>query len=177
MSVAEFRPLIDAAAAKHGIDSKVLCGQIQVESAGNPLAVRFEPHYRYLWDLRLGKPFRTLDESELLRRRAPADFYGHGGNHEQEWALQSCSLGLAQLMGAVARELGFTGPFLSALLTPDVNVEYQCRKLRTDLKWSGGDIRSALAAFNGGRKGNQPGGALRNEAYVKKVEAAMRLFV
>lgn len=176
MSVADFRLVIETTAKRHGIDPRVICGQVQVESGGNPYAVRFEPQFRWFWDLRSAKPFRRLDESELRTRRAPADFYGLDGNHEQEWALQSCSMGLGQIMGAVARELGFKGAFLSELFAPDINVEFHCRKLAADLKWSGGNVRSALAAYNGGRSGNQPGAALRNEPYVVKVEKAMRLF-
>jgi soluble lytic murein transglycosylase-like protein len=174
--VSTFRHVIEAAAVRHGLDPRVLCGQVYVESSGNPYAIRFERQYRYFWDLRTGTAFRRLDESELRTRSAPADFYGLDGHHEQEWVLQSCSIGLGQVMGAVARELGFAGTFLTELLVPDVALEFQCRKLASDLKWSGGNYRSALAAYNGGRSGNQPGGALRNETYVQKVENAMRFF-
>lgn len=173
MSVQEFRPLIDDAAKRHGLDPKVVAAQIQIESGGNPYAFRPE-RYPYVWDLRAGKPFRRLDPSEVRSLLAPVDFYGLDGLHEQEWTLQRASIGLGQLMGAVARELGFTGTFLLELTNPETNIEFHCRKLTTDLKWSGGDIRSALAAYNGGRGGNAPGALLRNEAYVQKVEKAMK---
>lgn len=176
MSVSTFRHIINAAAARHQLDPKVICGQIQVESGGNPFAFKPEPDYRYFWDLRRAKPFRKLDPSEIRSKRAPADFYGLDGFHEQEWVLQQASIGISQLMGAVARELGFRGVFLLELTDPETCIEYHCRRLARDLEWAGGNARSAIAAYNGGRAGNQPGGALRNESYVQKVENAMRFF-
>jgi soluble lytic murein transglycosylase-like protein len=174
MSVADFRPLIDDAAKRHGLDPRLVAAQIQVESGANPYAFKPERNYRYFWDLRRGAEFRAVDPSEFLSKKPPSDFYGLDGFTEQEWCLQQASIGLAQLMGAVARELGFKGTFLLELVDPKVNIEYQCIKLSRDLKWAKGDIRATLAAYNGGRGGNSPGGPLRNEGYVQKVEHAMR---
>jgi len=174
VTVADLRPLVESTVTRHGLPARVVLAQILVESAGNPFAIRPEHDWNYFWDLRKAAAFRRLDPSELRARRAPSDFYGLDGNHQQEWTLQACSIGLAQVMGAVARELGLRGAFLLELVTPAVNIEFQCRKLAGDMKWSGGNIRSALASYNGGRAGNAPGGTLRNEAYVVKVETAMK---
>lgn len=174
-TVSTFRHLIDAAATRHGLEPRVVCAQVQVESTANPWAWNPEPKYRWFWDVRLKRPFRALDPSEIARKAPPADFHCYAGDPDQEWWGQQASWGLLQVMGAVARELGFTGDYLSQLCEPVLNLELGCTKLGTELTKTG-DIRSALARYNGGPKGNAPGGPLRNEPYVQKVEKAMRFF-
>lgn len=166
--------LIDGAATSHGLEPRVLRALVTVESGGNPWAERYEPAFRYFWDLRHGKPFRRPDTSELASLEAPGDFWPLAGAPEQEWHNQRTSFGLGQVMGAVARELGFRGPYLSELFDPEINLSYTALKLQVELKWAGGNYRSALASYNGGRQMNQPGAPLRNEKYVVKVETAMR---
>ncbi len=75
------------------------------------------------------------------------------------------SWGLMQVMGAVAREYGFSGRFLSQLCDPAVGLEYGCRHLSILLKRHG-TIRAALSAYNSG----QPH-TMRGNEYAEKVTA------
>jgi len=175
MSVAEFRPLIDKAATRNGLDPLVIVAQVQVESDGNPMAWNPEPRYQWLWDLRLRRPFRRLDPSEIERETPPPDFRCYAGDPDQEWWAQQASWGLLQVMGAVARELGCSDDYLTVLIyKPEEGLDFGCRALAAQLRATNGDLRSALARYNGGPKGNAPGGPLRNESYVVKVETQMK---
>jgi len=173
MSGAAIAAAITTAAQRHGLDPRVVRAQAGIESAWNPWAWNPEPKYRWFWDVRLGRPFRTLDLSEIEREAPPADFHCFAGDPDQEWWGQQASFGILQVMGAVARELGFRGHYLTQLCDLELGLEYGCLKLASELRQTG-DIRSALARYNGGAKGNAPGGPLRNEAYVLKVETAMK---
>lgn len=169
MTSVELVALIETTAAVHSLDPAIVRALVQVESSGNPWSWNPEPRYRYFWDVRSNRPFRKVTALELANQVPPADFHGLAGDDDNEWWAQQASWGLMQVMGAVARELGFTGPYLTALCDPRVGLRHGCLKLATDLAWANGDIRAALAAYNGGRAGNAPGGALRNAGYAEKV--------
>lgn len=167
----EIRAMVVEAANKANLDPILLVAQVTVESGGNPFAWNPEPQYRYFWDVRQRKPFRPLDPSEIASEVPPKDFYALDGDADQEWWAQQASWGLGQIMGAVARELGFVGVYLTELVDPDLNLRLMCKKFAGELQWARGDVRSALASYNGGRKNNAPGGVLRNDAYALKVLA------
>ena len=169
MTSGDLRALIDTTAAAHGLDPAVVRALVQVESSGNRWAWNPEPRYRYFWDVMENRPFRPVSALEIANQFPPSDFHALAGDDDNEWWAQQASWGLMQIMGAVARELGFTGPYLTELCDPQTNLHYGCLKLATNLPWAKGDLRSALAAYNGGRAGNSPGGALRNAKYADKV--------
>ena len=124
--------VISAAAGRHGLDPVVLAALVWKESSGNPHAIRHEPGYRWLWDVFNWKPFRRLEVEEMFRSAPPADFRGPtGASAPTEWAAQRTSWGATQIMGAVARERGFRGAFLSELLR----------------RW---ELADALSAYNAG---------------------------
>jgi len=117
-------------AKKHKLPPALVYAIIKVESGQDSAAVRFEPHYRYLWDVRRNRPFRRLTSAESRSETAPADFHAPSGvGRHTEWQHQQTSWGLMQVMGAVARERGYTGRFLSSLMIPEVGLEYGCRHL------------------------------------------------
>jgi len=170
-------PFIDdvrIAAEQHRIPLPVLCSLIKIESNWNPWAFNPEPPYRYLWDLRRDRPFRTVTVTERASEYPPTDFsdvfrrYGQGADHE--WWGQQMSWGLMQVMGAVARERGFREPYLAKLSDPATNLDFGCRHLRWLLDWSDGNIEQALAAYNGGMAGNYST-PYRNAMYVERVMA------
>lgn len=163
---------IREAAALHGLDPRVVAALVTVESSGNPFAWNPEPRYRYLWDVRQRRPFRPLTASENADEVPPADFPFIAGDRDQEWWAQQASWGLMQVMGAVARELGFRGPYLTELVQPRTNLGLGCRHLANLLAWAEGDLVQALAAYNGGKAGNttEP---FRNESYASKVLLAL----
>lgn len=171
MTSGDLRALIDTTAAAHGLDPAIVLALVQVESSGNPWAWNPEHRYRYFWDVARNRPFRAISALELANQFPPPDFNGLAGDDDNEWWGQQASWGLTQIMGAVARELGFTGHYLTALCDPAVNLTYGCMKLKAELTWTYGDVRAALACYNGGRAGNAPSGPLRNAGYAARVLA------
>ncbi|HET7150887.1 MAG TPA: transglycosylase SLT domain-containing protein [Candidatus Acidoferrum sp.] len=120
--------IVSRAAAAHGLDRHILCGQAERESSWNPRAIRYEPAFRdrYLRSLHL----------ELTEEIARAQSYG-----------------LGQVMGEVAREMGYVGE-LAALCDPELGAEWQARVLAHKIAVNGGDIEKGLEAYNGGGNPN-----------------------
>jgi hypothetical protein len=157
---------------RHGLDPDLVTAQVFIESGGHPWAWNPEPHYRYLWDVSRHRPFRALTAAEVASKVPPSDFPSLRGDRDQEFWAQQSSWGLLQVMGAVAREMGFTGPFLTELCNPSVGVNFGCLYLARLLKWGKGNMVRALAAYNGGFAGNEIP-PYRNEAYATKVMDAL----
>lgn len=162
--------LITSMAEEHGLQPALVHALVAQESAGNPYAWRPEPRYRYFVNCKTGKPFRAVSPDEISSKLAPPDFPYFAGGREQEWWAQQASLGLMQVMGAVAREQGFRGPYLTELCEAHVNLQIGCKVLASNLKWSGGNVSLALGAYNAGR-GNARGTV--GQAYAAKVLARM----
>lgn len=131
---------------QYGIPSGLIKAIIEVESSGNTFAMRYEDHYRWLVE-----PF--------------SQFHWHA---ETEKQAQKTSWGLMQIMGAVARERGFKGRFLSELSKPELGIEFGCKHL----KWNYdryGDWNDAISAFNQGSNRKNEHGEYENQIYVEKV--------
>ena len=147
MDNAELTTLIKSAASRRSLPWELVYAICQVESSLNPSAIRHEPHYRWL-----------VGDNETM---SPTE------RHEQ-----MTSWGLMQVMGAVARELGHTGP-LSDLLDPPTGLFYGCLHLRRfRAKY---DIwPDVIAAYNAGSPRRVAGqiGPYVNQSYVDKVLAA-----
>lgn len=162
---------IIAAAARNGLDPKLVMALVMVESGGNQHAWNPEPAYRYFWDVRKGKPFRFVTALEARAEVPPEDFGCLAGDPDQEWWAQQASWGLMQVMGALARELGFKGPYLPELCSnPEVNLSLGCLHLGRLMKWAAGNADRALSAYNGGKGGNLVP-PYRNQDYATKVLA------
>ena len=147
-----YLPMMIAVLGEYDIlegDVAVMAGWIDVESAWNPWAVRYEPAF-------------------YERYTEPLDF------SETEERTRALSWGLLQIMGQVAREFGFTDTYLPALCDPLVNLSLAAKILKnrhaTTNSWIG-----ALAAYNGGLGGNfhRP---YRNQFYVDKVLESARSY-
>ena len=147
MDNAELTTLIKAAASRRSLPWELVYAICQVESSLNPSAVRHEPRYRWL-----------VGDNETMSPIERQD--------------QMTSWGLMQVMGAVARELGHTGP-LSDLLDPPTGLFYGCLHLRRfRAKY---DIwPDVIAAYNAGSPRRVAGqiGPYVNQSYVDKVLAA-----
>lgn len=152
---------ISVAANKNGISPCLLAGLVQQESGGCATAVRYEPDFIYLWDVVRAMPFRVVRPSP---HAAPEEFPTlTGGVHRQlEWTLQKCSIGAAQVMGAVAREMGYAGYYLTDLCEPNLGIEYGAKKLAS-LLWRY-EENEALSAYNAGTPTS-----VNVESYVTKV--------
>lgn len=140
---------VDVIATQHGINPLLVAAIIEVESAGNPWAMRFEPTWPYYID-------------EHVR----------GVSEDTELMQQSTSWGLMQVMGTTARELGCDAPFLSALCEPKVGIEFGCRYLARQLERYDGNEVAAVAAYNAGTARESEDGGWVNQSYVNKVWSA-----
>jgi len=154
--LADLQAMAGRAALDHGLDPKLLAAIVSRESSWDPWAWNPEPRYQYFWDLRKSIPFRKVTEPELASKRPPADFPALAGDRDQEWWGQQASWGLMQVMGAVARECGFRGPYLPATLDPFDNLRLGCIHLRRKIHQAEGDIRHALLLWNGGGNPRYP---------------------
>jgi hypothetical protein len=140
-------------AGRYGLPPLLVQAVVQHESTGDVWAWNAEPRYRWFWDVRAGKPFRPVTAAEAAAEVPPKDFKAcNGVDPDAEWWGQQASWGLMQVMGAVARERGFTGRFLNALHDPVLNVDIGCKHLAAYAKrylgrlgWAG-----VLRAYNGG---------------------------
>jgi len=120
-------------AAAHNLDAQLVCAVVEQESAWNPWAVRYEPGF-------------------LSRYVAP--LYTSGKISATEAYTRSMSWGLMQVMGQVAREVGFSGTALAELCDPATGLEIGCRVLAARLVAAKGDIAGALQTWNGGANPN-----------------------
>ena len=159
---------IRAAATALGLEPRIVAGLITIESGANPWAWNPEPKYRYMWDVKLNRPFRALSNVELDAKFPPHDFHSLLGDPDNEWWGQQASWGLMQVMGAVAREMGFVGPYLTELCDPMKNLTIGCKHLKQLFDWSHGTVEQALAAYNGGKGGNEHP-PYRNALYAAKI--------
>jgi len=121
-------------AEKYGINPLVVEAMIHVESAGHAYATRYESRWR--WFLTTRKFSRSILSSDKTER-----------------VHQATSWGLMQVMGTVARELGFKGR-MPELCKPDIGVKYGVMKLASQLKRQK-NLKDALSAYNSGRPANK----------------------
>lgn len=152
-------------ATRNGLPTRLVDAIIEVESDGNPYAARHEPHYRWLWDVSKGLPYRATDTPDQFPSILPASSH-------TEYHLQKTSLGLMQIMGATARQMGFHGPFLTALCDADTGVEYGCKYLaHLNRRFGGRGLDAVVAAYNAGTP-RRYAGVFVNQDYVDAVRDA-----
>ncbi len=138
-------PLIEAAAARHGLDPLLVAALVQQESAGpytlpdgsaNPYAIRVE---RGFW--------RRYGAAMIrMARRSPS-------KSDDRWMkypdVAASSYGLGQIMYQTALERGFAGKFPTELCAPEVGLEFACRHLAWCFKTQGNRTDGALKKYNG----------------------------
>lgn len=139
---------IDQAALEQKVDLNLLIAICTVESGLEPLAMRYEPGWRY---------FCQVTDFAEKNNITP----------DTERVLQASSFGLGQVMGAVMREHGYTGPLQRALSDPLLAVRYSAKHLKKFLeKYT---EEEAISAYNQGSPRRTPGGMFENQRYVDKV--------
>ncbi len=121
------------------LDPSLVAAVCEQESSWNPNAIRFENKFYEHYT----EPM-NLPESEELQR--------------------ACSYGLMQIMGQVARELGFVENFL-VLYDPEVNLYLGCKKLKKCLDSQGRIVRLGLLAYNGGGAHSYPDQVLARQPH------------
>jgi len=138
-------------AAQYELDPALVCAVCEQESGWNPWASRFEPG------------FQSKYVHPLVARREIKSF---GASLATEIVQRSCSFGLMQIMGQVARELECTAAFLTELCNPEVGLEYGCIQLKRKLEAANQNVQTALLRYNGGGDPAYPAKVLaRMEAY------------
>ncbi len=150
----EFKPIIAKHSIKFGVDSDLIRSIIMVESSGIPYRARFEPDWKYFYFQR--------EYAEKL-----------GITVETETMFQATSWGLMQIMGGVARELGYK-LHLTALCNPDLNIEYGTMKIKSIMQRYGNSEMDVIAAYNAGSVIKTYSGIYKNEKYVDKVYSFLR---
>lgn len=152
----DFDAPIERYAEKYSLPPALVKALVQVESNGNPWAVRYEPAFydRYVAGRR-------------VKVRAPC-------SRDTEMSLLAHSFGLLQIMGLTARETGFDGVFLTELCDPETNLDVCCKYLskqvarfHKDHGWEG-----VAASYNAGSVRRTPDGQFANQGYVNKVRKA-----
>lgn len=150
--------LVNAYARKYNIDSYLLGAVVQVESAGNTWAVRYEPSFKHTFDILqlanvVGCSFATME------------------------MMQKTSWGLMQVMGSVAYELGLGREeykWPSALLDPELGMEFGCRHLKNKINQFGAAPEVVYAAYNAGTPRTNNVGFFYNQGNVDKFLAFYR---
>ena len=129
---------------------------IQVESSGNTYAVRYEPHFRWLYNVE--------------------DYTSGLQTESTEKEMQKTSWGLMQIMGATAREIGFDGAYLSELINPETNIKYGCKYLaglRDRFEHLENSVAifddNMVAAYNAGSPRRKENGDFVNQEYVDRI--------
>lgn len=160
---------IERIATEHAVQPEIIKAIIKTESGDNEFAVRFEPLYRYVVDCHTNKPFRVLTQSEIASCSAPVGFTSHAGSASTEWVGQRTSWGPMQIMGAVARELGYKGFFPG--LCGELGVEYGVAHFVRLFKrfYNDHGMPGVIAAYNAGSPRYQKGKGFANQEYVDKV--------
>ena len=146
----ELRRIVEAAAQKNGCDPDVAIAIAMIESSWDTYAVKYEPNWKYL---------------ESVEAHAKADHI----TGETELQLQKFSWGLMQVMGSVARELGFTLA-LPMLCIPEFGAEYGTKKLAKLFRRYPSEL-DVIAAYNAGSPRKTEHGFYVNQGYVNKVKS------
>lgn len=140
--------LIEDVADAENVPKNLLGAIVQTESANNKWAIRFEPHYKWL--------FQTKENAR-----------SNGITEATETVFQMTSFGLCQIMGAVAREYGLKGTIFQ-LLDEKTNLEYACKLLKK-LASRHTERNDIIAAYNAGSPIKGLNGRYKNQEYVDKV--------
>lgn len=171
MNDTELRTLIESTRETKVIPMNVAIAICHQESGLNPWAWNPEPGYIYLWDTKKGEPFRRITSAEARSSGVPSDFHCLAGDKDQEFWAQRASWGLMQVMGAVARQHGFKGGYLTEMLDPATNIKYGLRHM----EWLWGRFFSkygldgVIAAYNAGSP-RMVGNHFENQSYVDGVK-------
>ena len=139
MTQPELIALVKQTADRHQLYPELVCAVVDEESSWNPWALRYEPAFRSRYVAPLGLP-------------------------PTEEVSRATSWGLMQVMGQVAREVGFTGKFLSELCDPATGVEIGCVVLAHKIAAAEGNVAKALLLWNGGANPNYPDEVLTRAA-------------
>lgn len=122
----ELEAMVRAEALNQNLPYALVAAVIEQESGWNVYASRYEPAFFKKY---VSKQYPEQNTESIAR---------------------ATSFGLMQLMGQVARELGFDDIQLSNLMDPSLNLRYGCTKLAKCMTGAQKDVSKALLKWNGG---------------------------
>ena len=131
----------------NGIDVRAIAAVAMTESSGNPFVTRYEEHYTWL-----------VDPEKYAKT--------NGIQLEQERYFQKTSWGMMQIMGGVAREMGYYGP-LTRLAEPSAGLSWGSKKLALCLR-KYGNLTDAVSAYNQGSPRKNDDGTYQNKKHVDR---------
>lgn len=132
-----------------GLDPLLVAAIIKVESGGVSGCTRLEPQFKHF--------FKIEEYSNKL-----------GITPITEASHQQTSWGPMQVMGSVARELGFEG-HMPMLCETELGIKFGVLKLKQLWTRWGGKIDDVVAAYNAGSPIKDDTGHYKNNKYVIKV--------
>ncbi len=138
------------------VPADLLCAIIERESAGDTYAVRYEANWKWFVDIEIFAKKNKISKAT-------------------ERVLQQCSWSLSQVMGSVARELGYMGP-LQRLCDPELGILYGAKKIRQLLEKYGHNEELAISCYNQGYPYKDDTGRFVNAEYVNAVLAFKKAY-
>ena len=139
----------------YNVPAHLIYALIEIESAANAFALRYESHYKYVY-------------------RVTAFAHASGLTGATEHQLQKFSWGLMQIMGGTARWLGFEKP-LPLLLEPKIGVSWGTMYFGSLFKRYGNEADAVSAYNQGSPRRHLLSSDYKNQEYVDKVfEASVR---
>lgn len=159
MNMDEILTLVDEIARSYSVGPpSIVKAIIQQESNFNPHVLRYEPEYKYLYS---------------------SSTYAHelGITVETEIITQKISWGLGQIMGGLARELGFRD-HMNVLLIPEVNIKYIFENIKR-IGHQAVTPTEVFACYNGGMGSlyiKYKTGVFPNQKYVESCMNSMRRY-
>lgn len=149
----ELRKIIEEKAIAFEIDPDLVQAFCSVESSYNPAATRYEPGF-----------YKTYIQP----------MFAMGGFDVHEAIGRATSWGLMQIMGQVAREKGFKGPF-EDLFSPTIGLEWSLKHLRHFIdKYKEMGLDYAIASYNAGSPRHKADGSFVNQGYVEKIHKTLK---
>lgn len=149
MTSFELGVLVKSVAKKYQFEPFIIQAFIQTESRGENWAFRYEPKYHWLVN--------------------PQTYALHLGiSEDSEIMAQMTSWGLMQIMGGVARELGFCG-YLPSLCDPDIGLDLSVKKLSL-LRAKYPKLEDMAASYNAGSVVMNMDGSYADSDYVDKIK-------
>ena len=147
--------LVQCVAKEHDLEPELVAAVVQVESAGNTYACRYEPKFKHV--------FRVPEFARLCGCTAATMFI-----------MQKTSWGLMQVMGSVAYEHGLHTELIhnnkwpTALTNPEIGLKYGCLHLKLKYEKYGPTPGHVYAAYNAGSLRLTKEGKLINEDAVQR---------
>lgn len=140
----------------------------RVQSDLTMASCRHDPTHQWLWDMVRLNPFRRLSDDEALSSVAPEGFCALHRDPETEYMGQRTSWGPFLLQGALAREIGYFGPFPLLCEDPEITTRFTLTAIShlRDIYFDKHGWAGVMAAFDAGRPRKDEEGRYTNRDFL-----------